>query len=211
MGRGPVESESWKSDVSRETQERLARFLVLFDKWSAKTNLVARSTRASVVRRHVADSLQLLDLTPEPAHWVDLGSGAGFPGLIVAIAYADIQAGWVDLVESNRKKAAFLRAAIVETGARAAVHATRIEAAQAALPLCDRVSARALTDLEQLLALSRPWFEANRSCQGWFHKGRDYRREVDKARGRWRFDLVEHRSSLEPDSVILQIENLESL
>lgn len=196
--------------VSRETHERLDRFVALFEKWTSKTNLVARSTRADLADRHIADSLQLLRLAPEPAHWIDLGSGAGFPGLIVGIAYAEREAGWVDLVESNRKKAAFLRAVIAETGARAAVHAARIEAMPAALPACDRLSSRALADLDRLLTLSRPWFETNRGCQAWFHKGRDYQREVHKARGRWKFDLVEHRSSLEPDSVILQIENLGS-
>lgn len=197
--------------VSRETRDRLGRFAALFEKWASKTNLVAQSTKARMPQRHIADSLQLLNLVPDPAHWVDLGSGGGFPGLIVAIAYAEKRAGWVDLVESNLKKAAFLRAAIAETGARATVHAVRIEDVAAALPTCDHLSSRALADLDQLLAFSRPWFQVNPRCQGWFHKGRDYRREVEKARGRWRFDLLEHRSRLEPDSVILQIGNLQSL
>ena len=199
------------SDVSRETRARLDRFSALFEKWSAMTNLVAASTRRDLANRHIADSLQLWRLAPEPAHWIDLGTGGGFPGLILGIVYAEGGSGWVDLVESNRKKASFLRSAILETGARARVHAARIEDVSAAIPECDRISSRALADLDRLLSLSQPWFLARRDCQAWFHKGRDYRAEVDKARGRWRFDLVEHRSSLVPDSVILQIENLERL
>ena len=155
--------------------------------------------------------MQLYRLAPEPLRWVDLGSGAGFPGLILAIALADETQSWVHLIESNRKKAAFLQAAVAETGARASVHPRRIEAIYDEIPTCDRIASRALTDLPGLLGLSAPWFAANPACQAWLHKGRDYRRELSDARGRWRFDLVEHRSEVEPDSVILQIETLESL
>lgn len=197
------------SDVSRETRSRLVRFVELFDKWSQTINLIAPSTRPDLVRRHIADSIQLLRLAPFAGHWIDLGSGGGFPGLIVAIVLAEQGQGWVDLVESSQKKAAFLRVAIQETGARANVHPRRIEAMPAVVPHCDFVSARALTDLDRLLELARPWFAANPQCIAWLHKGRDYRCEIAKARGRWQFDLVEHASEIEADSVILQVENLE--
>ncbi len=197
--------------VSRETQKRIGHFLLLLEKWSRTTNLIARSTLGDVARRHVADSLQLLDLVPAPAHWIDLGSGAGFPGLILAIAFAEQEAGWVDLVESNRKKAGFLRLAIAETGARATVHPMRIETVGASIGTCDHISARALAPLDHLFSFAEPWFQSNPACQAWFHKGRDYQKELDKARGSWRFDLVEHQSSVGQDSFILQIENLERL
>ena len=202
--------EAWPR-VSRETRERLDIFLDLFAQWSGKTNLVAASTRRDVVHRHIGDSLQLLRLVPEPSKWVDLGSGAGFPGLILAIAWADTSGAWVDLVESNRKKAAFLRAVVAATGAAASVHPDRIEAVYDKIPVRDRIASRALADLDQLLSLSEPWFRSNPTCEAWFHKGRDYRREIDEARGRWQFDLVEHPSAIEPDSVILQIANLKSM
>lgn len=194
--------------VSRETAERLQRFVRIFEKWSRSINLVASSTRTEVIRRHIGDSLQLAQINPGALRWIDLGSGGGFPGLIIGIALADLGEGWVDLVESNNKKAAFLRSAVLETGARATVHPVRIEAAARELCGHDAVSARALAELDVLLALASPWL-LGAKAEGWFHKGRDYRREVERARRSWRFDLVEHASGIEPDSVILQIRNLE--
>lgn len=192
-------------DVSRETVERLNAFVLLFQKWANAINLVAPSTLAEVWSRHVADSAQISTLFPGPKIWVDLGSGGGFPGIITAILLAEANDGWVYLVESNNKKAAFLRTAILETGARASVHAIRIEEAPAVISHCDAISARALADLDLLLELASPWAEGNPNLRLFFHKGRDYQREIDKALGRWRFDLVKHRSSVEPDSVVLEL------
>lgn len=194
--------------VSRETAERLQRFATLFGKWAKSINLVAPSTRHDVFRRHIGDSLELARLAPGDRKWIDLGSGGGFPGLVTAIVLAEAGHGWVDLVESNNRKAAFLRAAILETGARAAVHPIRIEAASEILHDHDAVSARALAGLDELLELASPWLIEGRA-EAWFHKGRDYRREVEQAHGSWRFDLIEHPSGIAPDSVILQIRNLE--
>lgn len=194
-------------DVSRETRARLLRFADLFDKWSRRINLVAASTRPALIDRHLRDSLQLTGLQPAARQWLDLGSGAGFPGLVIAIVLAEHGEGWVDLVESNHKKVAFLRAAIAETGARATVHAMRIEDAAGSIGLPQAVSARALAGLDALLGLAAPWL-ADTPAQGWFHKGRDYRQEVAKARGRWRFDLVEHPSSIDSQAAVLQISNL---
>jgi len=194
--------------VSRETAERLQRFVKLFEKWAPSINLVAPSTRRDLLRRHIGDSLELARLAPGDRKWIDLGSGGGFPGLITAIVLAEAGHGWVDLVESNNKKVAFLRAAILETGARAQVHPIRIEVAAETLRNHDSVSARALAGLDVLCGLAAPWLLEGRA-DAWFHKGRDYRREVEQARGRWRFDLIEHPSGIEPDSVILQVRNLE--
>jgi len=194
--------------VSRETIDRLHVFIALFRKWAKAINLVAPSTLSELWRRHVVDSAQIHALNPGPRQWVDLGSGGGFPGIITGILLAESGGGWVHLVESNNKKAAFLRTAILETGARASVHPIRIEDAPGEIETCDAISARALADLDQLLEFGLPWAERNRSLRFFLHKGRDYQREVDKAVGRWSFDLVRHASIVEPDSFVLEIANL---
>jgi len=195
-------------DVSRETEDRLNAFVALFQKWAKAINLVAPSTLSEAWNRHIVDSAQIYALHPGPRNWVDLGSGGGFPGIVTGILLAGVGGGWVHLVESNNKKAAFLRTAILETGARASVHAIRIEEAPAEIGDCEAISARALADLDLLMQFGLPWAERNPSLRFFLHKGRDYRREVDKALGRWRFDLVKHASIVEPDSVVLELSNL---
>ncbi|MFB2567166.1 16S rRNA (guanine(527)-N(7))-methyltransferase RsmG [Rhizobium sp. IMFF44] len=197
--------------VSRETQERLQHFAQLFQKWAKTINLVAPSTIDDLWRRHIADSAQIFQLHPATDHWVDLGSGGGFPGVITAILLAEKGAGHVDLVESNQKKAAFLRVCLRECAARGAVHAIRIEEAPAAIQTCDAISARALAELELLLDYAAPWLERNENLRLFLHKGRDYERELQKARGRWEFDLVKHQSVVERDSVILELSRLRRL
>ncbi|KXG85527.1 16S rRNA (guanine(527)-N(7))-methyltransferase RsmG [Agrobacterium bohemicum] len=196
--------------VSRETQERLEHFVDLFKKWNATTNLVASSTLGELWSRHIADSAQIFQLSPKPQIWVDLGSGGGFPGIITAIFMAEFGEGWVHLVESNRKKAGFLRVALNETGARGKVHPVRIEAASAVITNCDVISARALADLDLLLEYVEPWNRKNENLRCYFNKGRDYEAEVQKARGRWDFDLLKHQSSVEASSVVLEISHLAS-
>ncbi|NTF50423.1 16S rRNA (guanine(527)-N(7))-methyltransferase RsmG [Agrobacterium rhizogenes] len=191
--------------VSRETQGRLQHFAELFQKWAKTINLVAPSTVDDLWRRHIADSAQIFQLHPKPARWVDLGSGGGFPGIITAILLAEQKDGHVDLVESNQKKAAFLRVCLRECEARGAVHAVRIEEAPKIIADCDVISARALAELDMLLDYAAPWVERNENLRLLLHKGRDYEREVHKARGRWEFDLVKHNSVVESDSVILEL------
>src|SRR5262249_8248271 len=113
--------------VSRETAARLDHFLDLLLKWQQTTNLIAPSTIREVWTRHVLDSLQLLPLAPGAGTWVDLGSGGGFPGLVIACALAGRRDAKVHLIESNRRKAGFLREAARHLGVSALVHATRIE------------------------------------------------------------------------------------
>ena len=194
--------------VSRETGERLEIFAALFSKWAKTINLVAPSTFSDLWERHIADSAQIFQMASEPRAWIDLGSGGGFPGVITGIFLAEVGEGWVHLVESNNKKAAFLRTAISETGARATVHPVRIQAAPALIPQCDSISARALAELDLLLEFARPWAQANPNLKTYFHKGRDYRAEVEKSRMRWAYDLVIHQSIVEADSVILEIGEL---
>ena len=194
--------------VSRETQEKLEHFASLFQKWAKSINLVAPSTLDTLWSRHIADSARVFQILPGPRKWIDLGSGGGFPGIITAILLTETGDGWVNLVESNHKKAAFLRVALSETGARGSVHAMRIEEAPAAIEFCNVVSARALSDLDRLLEYSSPWMCERGKASAVFHKGRDYRPELDKARGRWDFDLVIHESKIEADSVLLEISGL---
>jgi 16S rRNA (guanine527-N7)-methyltransferase len=113
--------------VSRETYERLSALVGLVRKWQKAENLVAASTLDAMWTRHVADSAQLVALFPRAGHWLDLGSGGGFPGLVTAILLGGSDRGMVHLVESNARKCAFLRTAARETGAPATIHHGRIE------------------------------------------------------------------------------------
>jgi 16S rRNA (guanine527-N7)-methyltransferase len=143
--------------VSRETSDRLDRFVELLLRWQRTTNLIAPSTASRIWTRHIADSLQLLDVVPEALVWVDLGSGAGFPGLVIAAALAGKPGAVVHLVESNAKKAAFLREAQRLTGAPAIVHTARAEDfAERCHEAVDAVTARALAPLKSLLQLCFP-------------------------------------------------------
>ncbi len=108
--------------VSRETEDRLAIFVELLDRWRHKTNLISNPTFASVWTRHIADSAQLPALAPEAKRWVDMGSGAGFPGLVIAIQLADVPGAVVHCIESDQRKCAFLREAARATGAAATIH-----------------------------------------------------------------------------------------
>jgi 16S rRNA (guanine527-N7)-methyltransferase len=196
--------------VSRETQERLERFVALLRKWEAAQSLVAPSTLPQLWRRHIADSAQLLAFAPDARRWLDLGSGAGFPGLVIAILLADQADTTVHLIESNQRKCAFLRRAIAETGAPATVHEGRIEAEFAAwrAPI-EIVTARALAPLPRLLELVAPLFPS--SLRLLFPKGRDFAVEVTEASKSWHFDLVNHRSRINGGGVVLEIAGLAPL
>ncbi|WP_394691388.1 16S rRNA (guanine(527)-N(7))-methyltransferase RsmG [Hoeflea sp.] len=197
--------------VSRETRERLEAYADLVRKWQSRINLISPKTVPDLWSRHILDSLQLFALRPQPINWMDIGSGAGFPGLVTAICLTEIGEGWVHLVESNNKKAAFLRQVIAQTGARASVLPIRIDAARAKVGLIDAISARALAALPELVAHCAPFVEDNPKIEMWFHKGLDYPDEVRSARDLWAFDLVEHKSRLQDGSVILKISNLSQL
>ena len=197
--------------VSRETANRLEHFAALFNKWAKAINLVAPSTFEDLWHRHIADSSQIFQLSPLPLTWVDLGSGGGFPGVITAIFLAELGGGWVHLVESNNKKAAFLRTVLNETGARGTVHPVRIEQAPGLIETCDAISARALAELDLLLEFASPWADRNDKLKTYFHKGRDYRAEIEKSRRRWHFDLLIHQSAIQKDSVVLEIGGIRPL
>ena len=193
--------------VSRETLARLEAFEAEFRKWSARINLAAPSTLDALWQRHILDSAQLVGLKPEALMWLDLGSGGGFPGAVLAILMRERPGARVELVESNNKKAAFLKTVLAGLGAPATVHVCRIEDSVSRVGRPQIVTARALAPLPKLLGLASPWLEMGST--GLFHKGRDYRAEVAESRDGWRFDLIEHRSRIDPDSRILEISGLE--
>jgi 16S rRNA (guanine527-N7)-methyltransferase len=193
--------DSLVTRVPRETLDRLNIFVDLLTRWNAAINLVARADLASVWTRHVDDSLQLvLLLTPPPSRAIDLGSGAGFPGLILAIATGI----HVDLVESDRRKAAFLSEAIRRTEASASVHATRAETiVLAPAPL---VTARALAPLSKLLTLSARLLAPDGRCL--FLKGRGVAAELTDAQRQWQMTCRQIPSRTTQEAVILDIGDL---
>lgn len=191
--------------VSRETFEALLRFEQAFLKWNQRINLSAPSTLGDVWRRHILDSAQLAAIEHKATRWLDIGSGGGFPGLVMAFLLRE-RSGSIDLVESNRKKAGFLQAMIGEFNLPARVSAQRIEQSYKVVATPQVVTARALAPLPLLLDLVAPWLTAG--AYGLFHKGRDYRLEVEESAHRWAFDLVEHASVIDPEGVVLELRNL---
>jgi 16S rRNA (guanine527-N7)-methyltransferase len=192
--------------VSRETFDRLVAFEQMFQKWNRSINLVAQSTSGDVWQRHILDSAQLGRIKPQATRWVDLGSGGGFPGLVMAFLLAERDGASIDLVESNRKKASFLQTAVGQFSLPARVVARRIDDSHALISTPQIVTARALAPLSTLLDLSAPWLISG--ARGLFHKGRDYRTEVQESVHRWSFDLVEHPSVTDVGGVILELSNL---
>ncbi len=162
--------------IPSPAEERLAVYVALLRKWQRTLNLVAPSTLGSVWMRHVLDSWQVADAAPGARRWIDMGSGAGFPGLVLAIRLAETPDAHVDLVESDQRKAAFLREVSRETGAPATVTCARIETAAARLAQPDAVTARALASLPDLVAYAQPWLAAG--AIGVFPKGQDVAREL---------------------------------
>ena len=196
--------------VSRETAARLDRFVALLLAWQEHTNLIARSTIPVIWTRHIADSLQLVDLAPHGKVWADLGSGAGFPGIVIACALADAQGAEIHLVESIGKKAAFLREAVQVIGAPAIVHALRVEDfVDTGAESIDVVTARALAPLSRLLPLAYPLLK--KGALGLFPKGQDVASELTEAAKYWkiRSDLIGSRT--DERAQILVVRALEPL
>jgi 16S rRNA (guanine527-N7)-methyltransferase len=190
--------------VSRETGERLGAFVALLRKWQPAENLISPGTLEQIWSRHVADSAQLVPLFPGTRRWLDIGTGAGFPGLVVAVLDGR---NHVDLMESNRRKCAFLRQVIRETGADATVHEGR---AEELLPgwsaAVDRIVARAVAPLTRLFELVEPLMTAGVPAA--FHKGADFRMEIDAARKVWEFVVAVRPSRVGAGGAILDISAL---
>jgi len=195
--------------VSRETEKRLDRFVEVLVFWQRKLNLIAPSTLREIWTRHIADSLQLLPLAPQARTWVDLGSGGGFPGMVVACALADGAGAGVHLVESNGKKAAFLREAVRIAGVPAIVHATRAEKfGESCAEPFDAVTARALSPLKTLCDQAFPFI--SRGAVGIFPKGQDVDAELTDAAKYWRLEASKVPSKTSPDSSIVLIRGLKA-
>jgi 16S rRNA (guanine527-N7)-methyltransferase len=189
------------TDVSRETVERLEAYAELLKRWSGRINLVSRNTLGDLWRRHFLDSAQLLPFIPAKARsLVDLGSGAGFPGLVLAI----LGVPGVELIESDARKGVFLREAARIANAPVKIVDSRIEAAK---PRCvDVVTARACAPLDKLLPLAQRFIGPKTVCL--FLKGEHAEEELTAARRGWRMTTAQHPSRADPRGVILKLEQI---
>jgi 16S rRNA (guanine527-N7)-methyltransferase len=193
----PTEGES----VSRETRQRLAAYVDLLLRWQRTINLISQRDAGQIWTRHIADSLQLAPLIPPGTdRGIDLGSGAGLPGLVLAIATGIP----FDLIEADHRKAAFLREAARLTAAPATIHATRIEAAPV-LP-APLVTARAVAPLDTLLGWAFPLLAPNGICL--FPKGRGVEDELTSAAAQWHMHVVRTPSRTDPSATILRISEI---
>ncbi|MEQ1753534.1 MAG: 16S rRNA (guanine(527)-N(7))-methyltransferase RsmG [Micropepsaceae bacterium] len=201
---GPVDF-SRELGVARETVSRLSTYVDLLCKKNEQLNLVAESTLQQVWRRHILDSAQLAELIPKDARTlVDLGSGAGFPGLVLAIMLSGRPGLVVHLVESIQKKCRFLDEVAAATGAPVQVHWTRAEA----LPglKADIVTARAVAPLEKLLTMAYPFFRPR--TIGLFLKGKSVSDELTLASKSWTLDSTPIPSRSDPSGTVLRVTGL---
>lgn len=189
-------------DVSRETMARLDRHVALLARWNPRINLVSRDSLPEIWHRHIADSAQLwLRRPPEARLWLDLGSGAGFPGLVIAAFATETPGLTVRLIESDARKAAFLATVIRDADLPAEVVTDRIE--DLAPQSADVISARALAPLASLLAMTEN--HRRPGGIGLFPKGRTVHKEVEEAARAWRFAPVVHPSLTDPAAGIVEI------
>jgi 16S rRNA (guanine527-N7)-methyltransferase len=194
--------------VSRETEARLDRYVALLLEWQAKTNLVAPSTLPNLWTRHISDSLQLLGLAPSAKTWADLGSGGGFPGVVVACVMAETPGANVHLIERNAKKAAFLREALRVTSARGSVHLADIgDSVDRITGPVDCVTARALAPLHQLIGFAEPLVE--KGAKALFLKGQDVEAELTEATKYWKIEPQLHPSRTGGHGWIVELDRIE--
>ncbi|MDK3017858.1 16S rRNA (guanine(527)-N(7))-methyltransferase RsmG [Pseudodonghicola flavimaris] len=192
-------------NVSRETLSRLETFAELLKKWNPKINLVSRASLEHLWTRHIVDSVQVFRCVRPQGQWVDMGSGGGFPGVIVAILAAEEAPELaVTLIESDQRKSAFLRTAARECGVACKVLSDRIESVPP--QQADILSARALADLDALLGFAERHLKSTGTAL--FPKGISWGKECEQARRRWNFSAQPITSKTEPDAVILKIEGV---
>lgn len=191
-------------DVSHETIARFDRYIDLLIRWQTIKNLVGPSTLSTLWTRHIADCAQLVRLNPMARIWADMGSGAGFPGLVIAIMQAEQPGFHIHLVESNGRKVAFLREVVRQLALPVTVHDCRIEEAATQLPpTIDCVTARALAPLNELLAMQAELTQ--NPCIGLFLKGQDVDAELTLASKYWNMDVEIHPSVTDPMARIVEI------
>jgi 16S rRNA (guanine527-N7)-methyltransferase len=193
--------------VSRETETRLEILCTMVERWNKAINLVAPNTVAALQDRHIMDSAQIVSYaTPDPGHWVDLGSGGGFPGLVVAAYLKETgPSSRVTLIESDQRKAVFLREASRAMGLDIAVISARVEDVSA--QMADVISARALAPLPRLLGMAVRHLKSSGTAI--FPKGSHLTDEMaDALRAGWSFDASHHKSATDPDATILVLRNI---
>lgn len=190
-------------NVSRETMGRLSQLAQLLEKWNSKINLVSPSTIQDLWSRHILDSAQIFELAGKKGgSWLDIGSGGGFPGLVVAILNEDAGRPWnVTMMESDIRKCTFLRTVLRETGVQAQVITARIEKAEP--QGADIISARALADLDTLFDFSERHLHV--SGQALFPKGVNWKKEVQVAENSWSFSAEAIKSETQEGAVILKV------
>ena len=195
-------------DVSRETLERLKIYEALLRQWQKGINLVAPKTIDAIWHRHFADSAQLLSMAPGSAIWLDLGSGAGFPGLVIAICSANREDRHVHIVESNSRKCAFCQEVVRETGCSVEIHNSRIESLEGNDKFggVEVITARALAPLSQLFKLVFPLFHPG--MLGLFLKGRQAESEQIEAGNDWTFQAMLHPSMTDQRASIVHVTEL---
>lgn len=190
--------------VSRETREAIETHLNMLETWAPRINLVGPGELADYWKRHALDSAQLVAQAPAALKWIDLGSGAGFPGLIVACCLKGRAGASVTLVEANAKKAAFLREAIRATGAPAQVLNVRAEALADDPTSYEVITARALASIDRIIDLAAPILQ--RGATGLFLKGEGVEAELEEAAKRWRLDVQLIPSASDPGGRIVRVD-----
>jgi len=198
-----------KFGISNEVREKLEIYEALLKRWQKTINLVAPSTLDEIWHRHFADSAQLWPLRPPAAKtWLDLGSGAGFPGLVLAILGSEASQTRHILVESDNRKAAFLREVARQTAVPVDILCMRIENPEthAKVGVADCVTARALAPLSRLVEIAAPYFAS--STVGMFLKGRDSAAEIKTAAQDWHFAFELIPSVTEEDGRVVLLKAL---
>ena len=190
--------------ASPDAMARMDAFLAMLTDWNGRMNLVGPSALADFWGRHAYDSAQLLKLAPEARIWADLGAGAGFPGIVLAIFLKDRDGANIHLIESMAKRCAFLRSVSIDLGLPTLIHNSRAESLH--LSPIDVVTARALAPMPRLLEYAQPLLQG--SAIGLFLKGRDVEQELEEAKKSWRFEVSLSPSSSDPEGRIVSLKRL---
>jgi 16S rRNA (guanine527-N7)-methyltransferase len=190
--------------LAPEAEARLALYIDLLARWRTVTNLISEASFAEVWTRHIADSAQFLALAPHARRWVDMGSGAGFPGMVIAIQLADVPGARVHCIESDRRKCAFLREVARAVGAPAEIHPARIESIDPnALAPVDAVAARALAPLPRLIEFARVWIALG--AVALFPRGRSAKAQLETLTAAPDLAIDFVASKLDPEAAILRV------
>lgn len=192
------------TELSVEQTEKLEHYLQLLKKWQKAINLVSKNTIETAWQRHFIDSTQLSPYIPEGSNVTDLGSGAGFPGLVLAVIRPDLS---VTLIESDTRKCAFLSNVSRETSTNINIISERIEEASER-PATDIITARALDTIKNLLDYSWPFIEQNKDLKLLLLKGQKTDQELDESRVAYKYKYQKHQSSSDSEGVIVELSDV---